>query len=113
MHEYHEAIHIIEHAVEQAEKEGKRKVTKINLVIGDDSGYSGETIQLHFEDAAKGTICEGAEISVRTVKSMLKCPDCGEMFVRKPFHFDCPHCGALGQPSEVGREMSIESIEAE
>ena len=113
MHEYHEAIHIIEHAMEQAMAEGKEKVTKINLVIGQDSGYSGDTIRLHFEDAAKGTICEGAEISVRPVRAMLKCPACGEMFVRKPFHFDCPHCGALGEPCEVGREMSIESIEAE
>ena len=113
MHEYHEAIHIIEHAIEQAKAEKKNKVTKINLVIGESSGYSGETIQLHFEDAAKGTICEGAEISVRPVKTMLKCPNCGELFVRKPFHFECPHCGTEGVPSEVGKEMSIESIEAE
>ncbi|MEI6100887.1 MAG: hydrogenase maturation nickel metallochaperone HypA [Eubacteriales bacterium] len=113
MHEYHEAIHIIEHAIEQAQADGKNKVTKINLVIGENSGYSGDTIRMHFEDAAAGTICEGAEINVRPVKAMLKCPDCGELFVRKPFRFDCPHCGAQGVPSEVGREMSIESIEAE
>lgn len=112
MHEYHEAIHIIEHAIEQAQAEKKSKVTKINLVIGESSGFSGETIQMHFEDAAKGTICEGAEISVRPVKTMLKCPKCGELFVRKPFEFACPHCGTEGIPSEVGKEMSIESIEA-
>lgn len=41
MHEYHEAIHIIEHAVDQAKAEGKNKVTKINLVIGESSGFSG------------------------------------------------------------------------
>lgn len=111
MHEYHEAIHIIEHAIEQAQKEGKTKVTKINLVIGESSGFSGETIRLHFEDAAKGTICEGAEIVVRPVKTMLRCPNCKELFVRAPFKFDCPHCGTQGVPSEVGKEMSIESIE--
>lgn len=113
MHEYHEAIHIIEHAVEEAEKQGKKKVTKIFLVIGDSSGYSGDSIQMHFEDAAKGTICEGAEIIVRQVKTMLRCPNCGELFVRKPLEFACPHCGTDGVPSEVGREMSIEGIEAE
>ena len=113
MHEFHEAIHIIEHAVDQAKEEKKNKVTKINLVIGESSGFSGESIRLHFEDAAKGTICEGAQISVREVKTMLKCPNCGELFVRKPFQFDCPHCGIDGVPSEVGKEMSIESIEAE
>ena len=50
MHEYHEAIHIIEHAIEQAKAQGKNKVTKINLVIGESSGYSGESIRMHFED---------------------------------------------------------------
>lgn len=113
MHEYHEAIHIIEHAIEQARAEGKKKVTKINLVIGENSGFSGESIRMHFEEAAAGTICEGAEISVRTVKTMLRCPNCRELFVRKPFHFECPHCGTEGIPSEVGKEMSIDGIEGE
>lgn len=113
MHEYHEAIHIIEHAVEEAKKQGKSKVTKINLVIGESSGFSGDSIRMHFEDAAAGTICEGAEISVRPVKTMLRCPNCHELFVRRPFEFACPHCGTDGVPSEVGKEMSIESIEAE
>lgn len=113
MHEYHEAIHIIEHAVEEAKKQGKSRVTKINLVIGESSGFSGDSIRMHFEDAAAGTICEGAEISVRPVKTMLRCPNCHELFVRRPFEFACPHCGTDGVPSEVGKEMSIESIEAE
>lgn len=112
MHEYHEAIHIIQHAIEEAESQGKTKVTKINLVIGESSGFSGETIEMHFQDAAVGTICEGAEITVRKVKTMLKCPNCNELFVRKPFEFACPHCGTDGIPSEVGKEMSIDSIEA-
>lgn len=112
MHEYHKAVDIIEHAIEQAKAEGKSKVTKIFLVIGESSGFSGDSIRLHFEDASAGTICEGAEIVVRPVKTMLKCPNCGEMFVRAPFKFDCPRCGTEGVPSEVGKEMSIEGIEA-
>lgn len=113
MHEHHEAIHIIEHAVEEAKAKGKNKVTKINLVIGESSGFSGESIKFHFEDVSLGTICEGAEITVRPVKTMLRCPQCSELFVRRPFQFDCPHCGTEGIPSEVGKEMAIESIECE
>lgn len=113
MHEYHEAIHIIEHAVDEAKAKGLKKVTKINLVIGESSGFSGDSIAMHFEDAAAGTICEGAEISVRPVKTMLRCPNCHELFVRKPFHFECPHCGTEGEPSEIGKEMAIDSVEGE
>lgn len=113
MHEYHEAVHIIEHAVEEAKAKGYHKVTKINLVIGENSGFSGDSIAMYFEGSATGTICDGAEISVRPVKSMLRCPNCHELFVRKPFHFECPHCGTEGEPSEIGKEMAIESVEGE
>lgn len=113
MHEYHKAIHIVEHAIEEAQQQGKRKVTKINLVVGENSGFSSEIIQMHFLDVASGTICDGAEISVKKVKTMLKCPKCSELFALKPFEFACPHCNVDGIPTEVGKEMSIESIEAE
>ena len=111
MHEHHEAIHIIEHAVEEAKKRGHSKVTKINLVIGDSSGFSPEAVKMNFELASEGTICDGAEIAVTPVKTMLRCPNCHELFAKVPFKYDCPHCGTPGEPSEVGKEMAIESIE--
>jgi len=113
MHDYHEAIRIIESATEEAKSKGKSKVTKIDLVIGEDSSYSGDSIKMYFEDESVGTVCEGAEINVRSVKAMLRCPKCNELFVRKPFEFNCPNCNVEGIPSEIGREMAIESIEAE
>lgn len=111
MHELHKAVDIIEHAIEHAKENGFSKVTKINLVIGNDSGFSGESIKMHFEDASAGTICEGAEIAVRQVETMLRCPKCHEMFVRKPFQDECPHCKVPGEPTAVGKEMAIDSIE--
>lgn len=113
MHEHHEAVHIIEHAIEEAKERGANKVTKINLVIGESSGFSPEAVKLNFELASEGTICEGAEIAVKHVKTMLRCPNCNELFARRPFHFECPHCGTDGVPSEVGKEMAIESVETE
>ena len=111
MHEYHKAVDIIEDASAEAKKKGYQKVTKIHLVIGEDSGYSGDSIRMHFEEASKGTICEGAEISVTPVKTMLRCPNCHELFPRKPFHYECPHCQTPGEPTEVGKEMAMDGIE--
>ena len=113
MHEHHEACHIIEHAIEAAKERGHSKVTKINLIIGDSSGFSPEAVSMNIEINAEGTICEGAEVFVTPVKTCLKCPKCGELFVKKPFHFECPHCGTAGVPSEIGKEMAIDSIETE
>ena len=113
MHEYHKAVHIIEKAIEQAETQGKAKVTRINLIIGDSSSFSGDSIRLYFDEAAIGTICEGAEITVKPVKTMLHCPECSQLFPKVPFTFTCPHCGAEGEPSDIGREMLVDSIETE
>lgn len=113
MHEHHEACHIIEHAIEEANKRGHKKVTKINLIIGESSGFSPEAVKMNFEVASEGTICEGTEIGVKLVKTVLRCPNCHEMFPRVPFHYECPHCGTEGEPTDIGREMAIESVETE
>lgn len=111
MHDYHKAADFLKEASEKAEKAGKSKVTKINIAVGEDSGYSGESIQMYFEDLSKGTVCEGAEMEIHPIKSKLRCPKCNELFERKRFDFACPKCGTQGEPSEVGREVKIESIE--
>ena len=49
MHEYHGAVEIIEHAEEEAKALGHTKVTKINLVIGESSGYSFEAVKKYFD----------------------------------------------------------------
>lgn len=111
MHEYHGAVEIIEHATEHAKERGHSKVTKINLVIGEGSGYSYEAVKGYFDEVSPGTMCEGAEITVRTTKVMLRCPKCHELFPKKPLQYDCPHCGTPGEPTDAGREMAIDSVE--
>ena len=113
MHEYHGAVEIIEHAEAHARERGHSKVTKINLVIGEGSGYSPEAVQGHFDEVSPGTMCEGAEISVRRTKVMLRCPKCHELFPKKPLQYNCPHCGTPGEPTDAGREMAIDSVESE
>lgn len=113
MHDYHKAADFLEEATKKAKEAGKNKVTKIRIAVGEDSGYSGESISLYFEQLAAGTVCEGAEMAVDPVRTKLRCPQCGELFERKPFHFECPKCGTQGEPSEIGREVKIESIEME
>lgn len=111
MHDYHEAMHIIEYATEQAKKEQQEKVSKVYLVIGESSSYSADSIRMYLEQNWEGTVCEGAELVVRPVKAQLRCPSCGKLFDRVPFHYNCPDCGTEGEPSEIGKEMEIERVE--
>ena len=68
---------------------------------------------MYFDVIGKDTVCEGAEIEIIRVKPKLKCPNCGEYFERKPMSFACPVCGTDGEPSEIGKEFYIDSIEVE
>lgn len=111
MHEYPITKRIIEIAVEFAKKNNAQEIKQINLVVGDYSGYVVSSIELYFEIIAEGSMCENAKISIERVVPKLKCNDCGEMFIRKPFSFQCPVCNGEGSPTEIGKEFYIKSIE--
>ncbi len=111
MHEYPITQHIIEMAEKYAKEHGASQVEVINLVVGDYSGYVGDSINLYFEIIAEGTLCEKAVLNIERVKPKLKCTSCGEYFERKPFSFECPNCKGEGEPTEIGKEFYLKSIE--
>lgn len=80
MHEYPITEQIIKIAGEHCKKSGGTKVTKVNLVIGDYSGYVGESVQMYFDIISQDTICEGALVDIQHIKPKLKCPQCGRTF---------------------------------
>lgn len=111
MHEYPITQRIIEIAEEHATKNNALEVKVINLVVGDYSGYVASSIDLYFGIIAEGSVCENAKLNIERVVPKLKCNQCGELFVRKPFSFECPICKGEGNPTEIGQEFYIRSIE--
>lgn len=112
MHEYPITQRIVEIATTQAEENGAR-VTGINLVVGDRSGFIGESIQMYFDVIAEGTPCAGARLTIERVTPKLQCAVCGAYFTRKMFSFACPHCGGDGRPTKIGTEFYVKSVELE
>lgn len=113
MHEYPVTVRIVEMASEEAKKEKQALVRRINLVVGEDSGFIGESIQMYFDIVAQGTACEGAVLTIEPVRAKLKCRACGTYFERRPFSFTCPACGGEGGPCEIGKEFYIKNLELE
>ncbi|MDF2485203.1 MAG: hydrogenase expression/synthesis HypA [Herbinix sp.] len=111
MHEYPITQRIIEIAQEYATKNEATEVKVINLVVGDYSGYVASSIELYFDIIAEGSMCEKAKLNIERVVPKLKCNSCGELFIRKPFSFQCPNCNGEGSPTEIGQEFYIKSIE--
>lgn len=111
MHEYPITRRIIEIAEEYAKKNQAGEIKVINLVVGDYCGYVAESIELYFELIAEGTLCEKAKLHIERIVPKLRCSNCQELFIRKPFCFTCPSCGGEGRPTNIGEEFYIKSIE--
>ena len=112
MHEYPVTVQIVEIASETAQQK-RGKVRRIDLVVGEDSGFIGESIQMYFDVVAEGTLCEGAKLFIEGVKPQLRCEKCGKHFERKRFSFQCPYCGGDGEPTPIGKEFYVKSVELE
>lgn len=113
MHEYHGAVQIIEHAEDLCRERKHNQVNKIQLLIGEASGYSFEVVKGYFEEASVGTVCEGAEVTVRKTALMLRCPNCNELFPKRLLQYNCPICNTPGNPTDAGKEMTIDFMESE
>ena len=113
MHEYPITEQIIKIASRHCQEAGAEKVTEINLVVGEYSGYIAESIRMYFDLISKDTDCEGAKINIANVKPKLRCSKCGELFYKELLMFECPLCGGEGNPSEIGKEFYIDSIQVE
>lgn len=111
MHEYPITQRIIEIAEEYAAKNNEPEVKVIHLVVGDYCGYVASSIELYFDIIAEGTLCEKAKLEIERVVPKLRCTACGELFERKPFSFACPSCNADGEPTDIGQEFYVRSIE--
>jgi hydrogenase nickel incorporation protein HypA/HybF len=113
MHEYQVTQNIIRTAEEFAAANGAETVAVINLVVGDCSGCVADSIELYFDLIAQGTLCSDARVNIERVSPKLRCKLCGGYFERKPFEFTCPleGCGGEGEPTEIGREFYIRSIQ--
>jgi hydrogenase nickel incorporation protein HypA/HybF len=105
---------VSDEALERSKAEGKDfRVVRINLVVGEATGYMRESLEFYVAASAKGTPAEGAILDLRYVKPLLRCPSCGLEYQRKRFTFECPSCGAQGEMTKVGGEFYVDSIEIE
>jgi hydrogenase nickel incorporation protein HypA/HybF len=113
MHEYPVVQRIIKIAEEAARESKARKILRINLVVGELSGFIGDSIRMYYDVLSKGSAAEGAEINIKIVKPELECASCGKIFEKKGRSFKCPACGGDAVLTGKGREFYVESVDIE
>jgi hydrogenase nickel incorporation protein HypA/HybF len=113
VHECSVVEQLVKIARTRAAESGAGKVTAVNIVVGEMTGYMEESLRFYFTLISKDTELDGAELRVTYVKPRLRCEKCGKLFIRERFSFDCPDCHTPGIFTKEGSEFFIDTIEIE
>ncbi len=111
MHELSVTESIIDICLRHAERNGARRIVKINLVLGELTGIVDQCITFYWDMLAKDTIAAEAELAFRKVPVLVRCGDCGREYHPEKLDLTCPDCGGGKAELLQGREFQVESIE--
>ncbi|MCD6358788.1 MAG: hydrogenase maturation nickel metallochaperone HypA [Dehalococcoidia bacterium] len=114
MHELAVTQNILDIALEKAEEVQARKITGINLVIGDMAGILDDCVQFYFDFLSKDSIASDALLSFERIHTRFLCRACGHTYqAGDSLPSKCPRCGEWGVEVVAGREFYIDSIEVD
>jgi len=110
MHELSLTQTLFETAMKYAEA---RQIKQVNLLVGEFSDEREETIQFYWDEIAKGTPAEGAQLHFQHVRVEMKCLACEMVFHPDDETTKCPNCGSLQLRLLSGDDVRLDSIDVE
>lgn len=113
MHELSITQSLLELAVQHAEAAGARRVTDLNLVIGDLASVLDECVQFYWDMISEGTLAAGSRLHFRRVPVRMSCQDCGATCDLTEIESTCPRCGGTRLQVSSGDEFYLDSIDIE
>lgn len=113
MHELGITENIVNIALAKAGEAKATRITQINMVIGELSGFVPDCIQFYFDSFKEDTIAQEAALHFEVVPAELRCRDCAAAFVTQATTWSCPECRSRSVEIARGRELYVESIEVE
>jgi hydrogenase nickel incorporation protein HypA/HybF len=113
MHELAVAQSILEISLRHAREADAKRITGINLVIGQFSSIVDDSIQFYWDIIAGGTMAEGARLHFDRIPGEMTCGNCGHTFRPTDKAFECPSCASAFVRVTKGDEFRIDSIDVE
>jgi len=113
MHELSVTQGMLDIVMEKATEAQAKRVTGINLVVGELSSIVDDCVQFYFDFLSEGSIASGATLSFTRIPMKVRCRNCGLSFTPDKSSWSCPHCGEWNVEVIAGYEFYIDSIEVE
>ena len=113
MHELALTEGILSIVEQEGKKSGFTRVLEITLKVGEFSGVIPECLREFFPIASKGTLAEGAALTVETVPAAFRCSKCGFEGPLPRHSAVCPDCGSEAIRMISGREFFVDNLKVE
>jgi len=113
MHEFGITESIISIVLGKAKEAQAHRISQINLVVGELSGFVSDCIQFYFDFLSKDDIAEGAVLNFELAPAQLRCQHCSTIFRPQDTSWTCPECQSQDVEIAGGRELYVKSIEVE
>ncbi|MGI8643974.1 MAG: hydrogenase maturation nickel metallochaperone HypA [Thermomicrobiales bacterium] len=113
MHEFALMTHLLDAVESHARELEATRVVTINLAVGSRTGVVEDSFAFYFDMLTPGTVAEGAELNMHHTSMRFHCPACHQDYTPVQADFDCPGCHAVGQLTDDGSQLLIESLEIE
>lgn len=114
MHELSVTQALLDLTLKHAQTAGAKKVTQLNIVLGQMSTIIDESVQFYWDIVAKDTPAQGAVLHFERVPATLHCFNCSAQFkLNGGDGFLCPHCQSAQVRVIRGDEFRLDSIEVD
>ncbi len=119
MHEFAFAYNIFKVAEATAIKYNAKKITEVLLEIGELTLIVPELLKRSFEMATKGSIAEGATLTIKVTPGKIKCRECSkisEVSLTQEAQltglqlFACSNCGSNNTEIIEGKKANVKNI---
>jgi len=111
MHELSVTESILDIATTHAKKAEAKKVSDINIVIGQLSTIVDDSVQFYWDIISKDTICDSSLLHFERRDAVFLCQDCNKEFTPGHEIKPCPNCGSINLKILSGEEFYLDSIE--
>ena len=113
MHELSVVEEMLQVALDSAAHHHASHIAQLNVELSAWADESEASLRFYFENLARGTIAQDAQVRFRRVPVRGMCADCGNEFQSQSRFAECPACHSFRVIATRGNDLRLISIGVE